>query len=91
MGRKSFFFQAEDGIRDSLASRGLGYVYKGQVSITVFYASRSMASTSRPSVDQVGLRDSSTLRSTSIPLETAVSWSLTGSGAASRGFAASVP
>ena len=27
---KSFFFQAEDGIRDSVASRGLGDVYKGQ-------------------------------------------------------------
>ena len=27
----SFFFQAEDGIRDSVASRGLGDVYKRQV------------------------------------------------------------
>ena len=26
----SFFFQAEDGIRDSVASRGLGDVYKRQ-------------------------------------------------------------
>ncbi len=26
-----FFFQAEDGIRDSVASRGLGVVYKGQI------------------------------------------------------------
>jgi len=26
-----FFFQAEDGIRDSVASRGLGDVYKRQV------------------------------------------------------------
>ncbi len=25
---KDFFFQAEDGIRDSVASRGLGDVYK---------------------------------------------------------------
>ena len=25
-----FFFQAEDGIRDSVASRGLGDVYKRQ-------------------------------------------------------------
>jgi len=28
-----FFFQAEDGIRDSVASRGLGDVYKRQVVI----------------------------------------------------------
>ncbi len=26
-----FFFQAEDGIRDSVASRGLGDVYKSQL------------------------------------------------------------
>ena len=26
-----FFFQAEDGIRDSVASRGLGDVYKRQI------------------------------------------------------------
>ncbi len=26
-----FFFQAEDGIRDLVGSRGLGDVYKGQV------------------------------------------------------------
>ncbi len=32
MGRRiyDFFFQAEDGIRYSVASRGLGDVYKGQ-------------------------------------------------------------
>ena len=29
----SFFFQAEDGIRDSVASRGLGDVYKRQLVI----------------------------------------------------------
>ncbi len=29
--RYSFFFQAEDGIRDLVRSRGLGEVYKGQV------------------------------------------------------------
>ena len=27
----NFFFQAEDGIRDSVASRGLGDVYKRQI------------------------------------------------------------
>ncbi len=27
---RDFFFQAEDGIRDSVASRGLGNVYKRQ-------------------------------------------------------------
>ena len=30
MGFRVFFFQAEDGIRDSVASRGLGDVYKRQ-------------------------------------------------------------
>ena len=30
-----FFFQAEDGIRDSVASRGLGDVYKRQKLYTV--------------------------------------------------------
>ena len=29
--RRSFFFQAEDGIRDAQESRGLGDVYKRQV------------------------------------------------------------
>ena len=29
-----FFFQAEDGIRDSVASRGLGYVYMRQGVLT---------------------------------------------------------
>ena len=28
---RPFFFQAEDGIRDSVASRGLGDVYKRQL------------------------------------------------------------
>ena len=28
-----FFFQAEDGIRDSVASRGLGDVYKRQINM----------------------------------------------------------
>ena len=28
---QSIFFQAEDGIRDSVASRGLGDVYKRQI------------------------------------------------------------
>ncbi len=31
---RCFFFQAEDGIRDSVASRGLGDVCKGQVVTT---------------------------------------------------------
>ena len=30
-----FFFQAEDGIRDLVRSRGLGDVYKRQVTVTV--------------------------------------------------------
>ena len=30
-----FFFQAEDGIRDCLLSRGLGDVYKRQVQIII--------------------------------------------------------
>ncbi len=29
---RCFFFQAEDGIRDAQESRGLGDVYKGEVS-----------------------------------------------------------
>ena len=29
-----FFFQAEDGIRDLVRSRGLGYVYKRQVQMS---------------------------------------------------------
>ena len=32
-----FFFQAEDGIRDLVRSRGLGDVYKRQVLISMFY------------------------------------------------------
>ena len=31
MNKFLFFFQAEDGIRDSVASRGLGDVYKRQL------------------------------------------------------------
>ena len=33
-----FFFQAEDGIRDLVRSRGLGDVYKRQVSVRDFLA-----------------------------------------------------
>ncbi len=33
-----FFFQAEDGIRDLVRSRGLGDVYKGQPTRRGFYA-----------------------------------------------------
>ena len=32
-GTKSFFFQAEDGIRDAQESRGLGDVYKRQMGL----------------------------------------------------------
>ena len=32
-----FFFQAEDGIRDSVASRGLGDVYKRQVRLLITF------------------------------------------------------
>ncbi len=35
MGLCFFFFQAEDGIRDSVASRGLGDVYKRQPRKTI--------------------------------------------------------
>ena len=34
-----FFFQAEDGIRDLVRSRGLGDVYKRQVQFATSYAS----------------------------------------------------
>ena len=34
----NFFFQAEDGIRDSSTSRGLGDVYKRQLSLSVSFA-----------------------------------------------------
>ncbi len=36
-----FFFQAEDGIRDSVASRGLGDVYKRQDLLTALASSRA--------------------------------------------------
>ncbi len=32
--KRDFLFQAEDGIRDLVRSRGLGEVYKGQASIS---------------------------------------------------------
>ena len=32
-----FFFQAEDGIRDLVRSRGLGDVYKRQVQVPMLY------------------------------------------------------
>ena len=35
-----FFFQAEDGIRDSVASRGLGDVYKRQLLASRPYRSK---------------------------------------------------
>ena len=35
-----FFFQAEDGIRDLVRSRGLGDVYKRQAKLTVFESGR---------------------------------------------------
>ncbi len=34
--KKYFFFQAEDGIQDSVASRGLGDVYKRQAVVAAF-------------------------------------------------------
>ncbi len=37
-----FFFQAEDGIRDSVASRGLGDVYKKQVLLWLGFVHRCM-------------------------------------------------
>ncbi len=40
VGRACFFFQAEGGIRDSVASRGLGDVYKEQVLKTPYFARR---------------------------------------------------
>ncbi len=39
-----FFFQAEDGIRDCLLSRGLGDVYKRQWDYRGIYGSESMES-----------------------------------------------
>ena len=39
-GKMMFFFQAEDGIRDSVASRGLGDVYKRQLFIYAFSEQR---------------------------------------------------
>ena len=38
-----FFFQAEDGIRDSVASRGLGDVYKRQIITSATQEVRSVA------------------------------------------------
>ena len=35
----SFFFQAEDGIRDLVRSRGLGDVYKRQLLVAIIAAS----------------------------------------------------
>ena len=41
-GRGSvFFFQAEDGIRDLVRSRGLGDVYKRQVPMAIARSTRS--------------------------------------------------
>ena len=37
-----FFFQAEDGIRDLVRSRGLGDVYKRQLSIGAFDGSAAL-------------------------------------------------
>ena len=44
-----FFFQAEDGIRDLVRSRGLGDVYKRQI-LSMFPRSNSKASSSRSSL-----------------------------------------
>ena len=40
----SFFFQAEDGIRDLVRSRGLGDVYKRQMLICSMFLAAFMAS-----------------------------------------------
>ena len=39
-GEGNFFFQAEDGIRDLVRSRGLGDVYKRQVLSTSYFSLR---------------------------------------------------
>ena len=49
-----FFFQAEDGIRDLVRSRGLGDVYKRQVSVA------GAVPVSTPAA-QIGLRSTATL------------------------------
>ena len=41
MGIRFFFFQAEDGIRDLVRSRGLGDVYKRQVPLRLVRADRA--------------------------------------------------
>ena len=43
-----FFFQAEDGIRDLVRSRGLGDVYKRQVG-TVTFAQEDLMTPANPS------------------------------------------
>ena len=52
-----FFFQAEDGIRDLVRSRGLGDVYKRQPRITLFNLSKLFfcAVNSIPSIVQPGV------------------------------------
>ena len=58
-----FVFQAEDGIRDLVRSRGLGDVYKRQVSSSPVRSSKKaiasslgIFSTSNPRLPQCGLR-----------------------------------
>ena len=58
MSSSFFFFQAEDGIRDLVRSRGLGDVYKRQAS-TISSGTAAAASSLRPE------RNSSVMRATS--------------------------
>ena len=53
--QKSFFFQAEDGIRDFCLSRGLGDVYKRQVQLVFSWAPK-LAKTVRVNIGFPGVR-----------------------------------
>ena len=49
-----FFFQAEDGIRDLVRSRGLGDVYKRQIQRLLARHHRSRSATSRLMMERCG-------------------------------------
>ena len=49
----SNFFQAEDGIRDSVASRGLGDVYKRQANTGAYGMSLSSNYNTRPTIAEI--------------------------------------
>ena len=55
-----FFFQAEDGIRDLVRSRGLGDVYKRQVKKLVF----SSTATVYGDPDELPIKETAPLRAT---------------------------